>query len=170
MLATPSPVCANIAPIGPRVAEASRYAVLVHGSAVAIDGQGVLILGPSGAGKSALALDLISRGGVLISDDQVALNRRGNSVIGAAPPAIEGLIEARGIGLIRCPSAQAPIALVVDLGQTETARLPPIGHTRILDVSVPLVAGPVTPHLCPAICLLVRGGRLDPEAKMPPKA
>jgi len=43
----------------------------LHASCVAFNGRAVLILGPSGAGKSALALDLMSRGGSLIADDQV---------------------------------------------------------------------------------------------------
>jgi serine kinase of HPr protein (carbohydrate metabolism regulator) len=42
---------------------------MVHGSAVAIDGNGLLLLGPSGSGKSDLALRLIDRGAKLICDD-----------------------------------------------------------------------------------------------------
>ncbi|RME65602.1 MAG: aldolase, partial [Alphaproteobacteria bacterium] len=41
----------------------------VHGTCVAIDGAGVLILGPSGAGKSDFALRLIDEGAVLVADD-----------------------------------------------------------------------------------------------------
>ena len=41
----------------------------VHATAVAIAGSGVLIRGASGSGKSDLALRLIDRGAILISDD-----------------------------------------------------------------------------------------------------
>lgn len=41
----------------------------LHGSAVAIDREAVLVCGPSGAGKSTLADALIASGGRLVSDD-----------------------------------------------------------------------------------------------------
>lgn len=141
----------------------------LHASAVALDGQGVLILGPSGSGKSSLALQLIGQGAALIGDDQIVLTRQGDAVMAAAPAAIAGLIEARGVGLIRTPSAPAAVRLVVDLGQVETARLPPIRHTGVMDMSLPLVLGPLTAHLPATICLLLRGGRIDPEADLAPE-
>ncbi|MEC9182929.1 MAG: aldolase, partial [Pseudomonadota bacterium] len=42
---------------------------IVHATAIAIDGKGVLLRGPSGSGKSDLALRLLEAGGVLIGDD-----------------------------------------------------------------------------------------------------
>src|SRR5690348_6821760 len=74
-------------------------AVLVHGTAVAIDGEAVLLLGPSGAGKSDLALRLIETGAQLVADDQAELRRSGSLILVSAPAAIFGLIEARGIGI-----------------------------------------------------------------------
>ena len=47
---------------------------LLHATAIAINGAGVLLLGPSGSGKSDLALRLIDRGAVLISDDGVLVD------------------------------------------------------------------------------------------------
>ena len=141
----------------------------LHASAVALDGQGVLILGPSGSGKSSLALQLIGLGAQLVGDDRIALDRVGRDVIASAPTAIAGLIEARGVGLLRAPSAPAPLRLVVDLGQAESARLPPIRHTCLMDMSLPLVLGPLTAHLPATICLLLRGGRIDPEADLAPE-
>ena len=53
-------------------------AAMVHGSAIAIHGKGVLLLGPSGSGKSDLALRLIDRGAKLICDDVVHIeNNKG---------------------------------------------------------------------------------------------
>ena len=141
----------------------------IHASAVALDGQGVLVLGPSGAGKSALALQLIGLGAQLVGDDRIALDRVGGDVIASAPAALAGLIEARGVGLLRAPWAPAPLRLVVDLGQTEAMRLPPIRHTPVMDMSLPLVLGPLTAHLPATICLLLRGGRIDPEADLAPE-
>jgi len=45
--------------------------ILVHATAIAIDGRAVLLRGPSGAGKSDLALRLIDAGARLVADDQV---------------------------------------------------------------------------------------------------
>lgn len=53
---------------------ALRGLVPLHGSAVEIDGQAVLLAGPSGAGKSTLCEALIQRGGRLVSDDLSAMN------------------------------------------------------------------------------------------------
>jgi serine kinase of HPr protein (carbohydrate metabolism regulator) len=89
---------------------------LVHASSVAIEGAGVLLCGAPGCGKSDLALRLIDRGARLIADDQVVLRRAGERVIASAPAALCGLIEVRGIGLVRiAPLARAPLVLVVDL-------------------------------------------------------
>jgi serine kinase of HPr protein (carbohydrate metabolism regulator) len=88
----------------------------VHAGCVAIGGRGVLIAGASGAGKSDLAMRLIDRGAALVADDYVSLRAEGGQVIAAAPAAIAGLIELRGVGLLTLPYlAQAPVALVVDL-------------------------------------------------------
>ncbi|AUM74424.1 HPr kinase/phosphorylase [Paracoccus jeotgali] len=135
----------------------------IHGTAVSLDGQGVLILGSSGSGKSALALSLMGLGGVLVADDRVVLNPTPDGLITRAPEVLAGLIEARGVGLLRTDHVAAPIRLVVDLGQTETQRLPPIRHITIAATRLPLVLGPLTAHLPMAIRLLLRGGRVDPE-------
>ena len=55
--------------------------MLVHATAVAIDGQAVLLRGPSGSGKSDLALRLIDAGARLVADDQSELSRRGDVMI-----------------------------------------------------------------------------------------
>ena len=43
--------------------------ILVHATAVAIEGEAVLLRGASGAGKSDLALRLIDGGARLVADD-----------------------------------------------------------------------------------------------------
>ena len=94
----------------------TAFAGAVHGTSVAIGGQGVLIRGPSGAGKSDLALRLIDRGAVLLSDDYTQVSREGEAVICAAPEHIAGLIEVRGLGIVPLAHIpRAPLALIVIL-------------------------------------------------------
>ncbi len=104
----------------------------VHASCVSIGGQGVLIRGPSGSGKSHLSFALILAGGAglvppvhLVADDRVHLSARGGEVRAAAPQALAGLIEIRGVGPRRLPHlADVPVRLVVDLQADDAARLP----------------------------------------------
>jgi HPr kinase/phosphorylase len=112
--------------------------LIVHASCVALAGKAVLITGPSGSGKSALALELIALGADLVADDRTTLERQGDEVLASAPAALSGLIEARGVGIIAldCQCA-VPVALVVDLLQRETARLPERHTRRLLDREVP---------------------------------
>ena len=90
--------------------------IRVHGTCVAIAGEGVLLRGMPGSGKSDLALRLIDGGARLVADDQTELTRRGGAITATAPTAIAGRIEIRGVGILACPSvATARLALVVDL-------------------------------------------------------
>lgn len=105
----------------PFAAKAGHIAGLMHlhASCAARDGHGVLLLGPSGSGKSDLLLRLLAQGFVLVADDQVVIEAGW-----ATPPEIlAGLLEVRGLGIVRLPHA-APVrlSLVVQLGTGE--RLP----------------------------------------------
>lgn len=132
----------------------------VHGSCVALNGRGLLILGPSGSGKSALALALMGMGAALVSDDRTLLRRDGDRVLADAPDTIRGLIEARGIGILRAdPAGVVPLALVADLGGAGDARLPPLRSHDVLGVALPLVSVPFGPHLAPALRQYLLGGR-----------
>ena len=97
---------------------------MLHASAVAFDGQGVLLLGPSGSGKSTLALQLIALGGCLIADDRVLATEKEGRLWLEPPDTIADRIEARGLGLLSCESAPAFASLAVDLTRIETERLP----------------------------------------------
>lgn len=140
---------------------AAPPAANIHATAVALDaGRGVLILGPSGAGKSALALRLMALGAHLVADDRVDLRHEAGALLAAAPAALFGLIEARGAGILRATAlASARIALVVDLSERETERLPPMRHSEILGVSLPLVLRLQDGHLEAAILQWLKGGR-----------
>ncbi|MBB4208171.1 HPr kinase/phosphorylase [Roseinatronobacter bogoriensis] len=114
----------------------------IHSSAVAfeVEGQsaGVLILGRSGSGKSELALELMAIGAVLVSDDQTLLRRDGASIIAQAPPTIRGLIEMRGLGILRARVLDtAKLVAVVNLDETEAQRLPERVFADVLGVQLP---------------------------------
>ena len=74
--------------------------VTMHGVLLGIYGTGVLLIGESGIGKSECALDLITRGHRLISDDSVVVRRIANSLIGDSPEITRGHLEIRGLGII----------------------------------------------------------------------
>lgn len=73
----------------------------IPGVLMDVFGVGVLITGESGLGKSETALDLISRGHRLVSDDVVEIRKIGkNQVIGSSPAITRNLMEVRGLGII----------------------------------------------------------------------
>ena len=111
----------------------------VHATCVAIGGRAVLLLGASGSGKSDLALRLIDRGAVLVSDDQTDLATVAGTVYASAPATIAGLIEVRGVGIVTLPFVtQVPLALAVRLGEP-VMRMPETGLTEVFTgVAIPL--------------------------------
>ena len=115
---------------------------LIHATAVAIDGAAVLLRGPPGAGKSDLALRLIEDGARLIADDQTLLRRADNRVLVRAPATIDGLLEVRGVGIVRVdPLDEAPLALIVDLVPPEQVeRIPDNRSEVVLGLAFPLIA------------------------------
>ena len=123
------------------IATPQLSAETIHATSVALDGRAILITGPSGAGKSDLALRLIDRGFVLVSDDQTIVRRDGNRLLASAPGTIAGKLEIRGIGIVEMETMEdVPIALVVEL-TTDIERLPDDSRDRlILDIRVPLIS------------------------------
>lgn len=88
----------------------------IHATCVIHSRSGVLLLGPSGSGKSDFCLRLISKGWRLVADDQVQIISVETKLIGRAPDTLRGLLEVRGIGIIKLPYAiSAPICLTAKL-------------------------------------------------------
>lgn len=123
-------------------------AVRMHATCVAIGRKGALLRGPPGSGKSDLALRLIAEPApegqhpaYLVADDQVALSLENGRLVARAPQPIAGLLEIRGVGIRRVPSAlEAEAALIVDLVAPDAVlRLPPLPlpTEEVLGVPVP---------------------------------
>lgn len=136
--------------------------VVLHASCVSVGARAVLILGPSGSGKSALALHLMALGATLCADDRTHIIRTDDRLSAHAPPAIDGLIEARGIGIFsRGPTAPGTpwpnLVLVVDLGHKEVQRLPERHVHSILGVTLPCLHRVSGAHFAPTILLYLNG-------------
>ncbi len=112
----------------------------LHATAVSVGGAGVLLLGAPGSGKSDLALRLIDRGATLIADDRVLVEGLAMPPRLVAPPAIAGLIEVRGVGILRMPHLSGvPARLAVRL-DCPPERLPEPSVHRVGQAAVPAMA------------------------------
>ena len=102
-----------------------------HATAVLWGARAVLLRGASGSGKSRLALELLAearrlgRHGALVGDDRLVLQAMSGRLVARAVPEIDGLVEARGLGIVRLSHEPAAVVgLVVDLVRECPERLP----------------------------------------------
>ncbi len=114
-----------------------------HGTCIAFGAVGVLLRGPSASGKSDLALRLIGRVDLdvqLVADDQVHLQVRDGELWASPPEQIAGMMEVRGVGLVRMDFlAEVRLRLVLDLlDPADVPRLPDAGQCTIDGVTLPL--------------------------------
>jgi len=132
----------------------------IHASAVLVGARAVLIRGPSGTGKSRLALQLIEagwRGGVyftrLVGDDRIHLEAAGGRLLVRPAPALAGLIELRGLGILRRDYEPcAVVGLVVDLHAADAQRLPE--KCEAIVEGIPLPRLPVASGAAPLPAIL----------------
>lgn len=96
--------------------------VTSHGTAIELNGKGILLRGSSGSGKSSIALRLLddcllnNTTGFLVADDRFYLEQEKGALYVSGPENLRGLIEIRGLGIV--PMAYRKVAkldLVVDL-------------------------------------------------------
>jgi HPr kinase/phosphorylase len=133
---------------------------ILHATCIAVQGRGLLILGPSGSGKSALALRLLTLGASLVADDRTEITGTGGVLVARCPAPITGLIEARGVGILRAPVVdEARVVLVADLGRTEDKRLPPARRITLLGCELSLALQVQNDHFPDALMLYLRHGR-----------
>jgi HPr kinase/phosphorylase len=110
----------------------AEHSASVHASCVLVGVRAVLIRGPSASGKSELALELIQaaasgslRFARLVGDDRIHLAPAGGRLLARPAEALAGLIEVRGVGLLRLPYEPcAVVGLVIDLAAADASRLP----------------------------------------------
>jgi HPr kinase/phosphorylase len=103
----------------------------LHATCIVIRDQGVLITGPSGSGKTTLALRLMAiarQQGLfssLVGDDRVEMELSGGRLIVRPHPAIAGLIERRGSGIMgHAFEPSTVISLVIEMGKGPLSRMP----------------------------------------------
>jgi len=74
---------------------------IIHGVMMDVHGTGVLITGNASVGKSELALELISRGHILVADDAPEFTRIAPGTIECrCPPLLRDFLEVRGLGIL----------------------------------------------------------------------
>jgi len=74
---------------------------IIHGVMMDVHGTGVLITGDASVGKSELALELISRGHILVADDAPEFTRIASGTIECqCPPLLRDFLEVRGLGVL----------------------------------------------------------------------
>ncbi len=138
--------------------------LVLHATAIAHGGGALLITGDSGSGKSALALQCIGLGAELVADDRTSLKREGGMLLATSPQSIAGLIEVRGLGILRLPHVDhIPVRGVVSLSDPETERLPPRRTTELLGTTLPLYRRVEGAHFAKALLLCLTGARLSPD-------
>lgn len=156
LLSTPIPSSDAIAAVSSILSDKLAPEVTIHGTLMEVFGIGVLIVGDSGIGKSECALDLITRGHRLISDDSVKIREVGERLIGEAPASIRDFIEIRGLGIINArelfgvsalsPSTEIRFCIEFSEVQNSTDRLGLEPNTlTLLGSSIQKYPLPVTP-------------------------
>ncbi len=121
----------------PRAAPQAAH-VWLHASCVQLGGVGVVLLGASGVGKSDLALRLIDAGAQLVADDQLRVEAGPAGLLGRPAENLAGLLEVRGLGIVRLPFCRVtPLGLVVELDvATPLPRLPEPSTYMLLGVGL----------------------------------
>jgi len=137
----------------------------VHASTVLVGARAVLIRGPSAAGKSRLVLELIeaARSGSLlfarlVADDRTFLEAANGRLLARPAEALAGLIEVRGIGLLRVAcEPSAVVGLVIDLAAADASRLPEADRrrTEICGILIPRLAVAADAAALPGVLALI---------------
>ncbi len=140
----------------------------VHGTAVLVGAEGILIRGASGTGKSALALALIERGARLVADDRLTLSACNGRIVATAPRATRGMLELRGRGLIEVAcETSCVLRLVADIVDGEgLERMPEEHHltTTLLGIALPRQPVPAAADWAIRLIEAALGGSSGPRS------
>lgn len=122
----------------------------IHASAILLGHRGILIRGPSGSGKSRLTLAILQNAGAdfarLVGDDRIHLEAAHGRLLMRPAKALEGLMEVRGLGIVRLPYEPVAVAsLVIDLDAPDVGRLPQETDLEAKIGGVTLARLPVAP-------------------------
>lgn len=130
----------------------------VHGVLVNVYGVGILISGRSGIGKSEIALELIKRGHMLVTDDAVEIKNIDGVLHGTSPYITSGMLEVRGMGIMDIAALyglssileEKTIDFIIELeewnGEKDYDRLGAANEKReILGVPVIMIKLPIRP-------------------------
>lgn len=122
----------------------------IHATGVIAGHRGILIRGPSGSGKSRLALTLLQSAGSgfarLVGDDRLHLEALNGRLLMRPATALAGLIECRGLGIVRLPfEPVAVVDLAIDLAAPDADRLPDPAALSVEIAGVRLARLPVAP-------------------------
>ena len=112
----------------------------IYATCLELNHKGILLIGPSGSGKSDLALRLIKeKQAILISDDRTNIEIVSGAIIASCPQTIQGLLEVRGIGIVKMPhKKQSKISLVIELTNnlSQIERLPLFETITLLGIEI----------------------------------
>lgn len=130
----------------------------VHGVLIEVYGLGVLLRGKSGIGKSETALDLVTRGHKLVSDDVVEITRLSDVLEGESPELTRHFMEIRGIGIldierlygVSSVKKSQEIDLIIELEDWDMDKVyDRLGfeetYTNFLGLNIPTIAIPMKP-------------------------
>ena len=129
----------------------------IHASAMLVGARAVLIRGPSGSGKSSFVLALLRAGQSgtfpfvrLVADDRAHVSAVNGRLMVRPAQSLAGLVEARGLGILRFPYEPAAIVgSVVDLGVPDLERMPPPAERETVIAGIRLARLAVAPGIDP---------------------
>jgi hypothetical protein len=139
----------------------------IHASAVLVGRKAALIRGSAGSGKSHLVWDLLqaaAQGGLpfvrLVADDRAYLEAHGGRLLVRPAAALAGMIEIRGLGILRIAyEPLAAVGLVVDLTAENGVRHPDPKtlQTAIDGVLLPRLVVAAGMSALPAVLAFLKG-------------
>lgn len=121
----------------------------LHATTFVMGEVGVLVRGPAGAGKTRLALAVVEearragRFAAIVADDRTLVTRHGDRLVARPHPALAGLVERRGMGIVSVAHEPACVlGLTVDLvkGWPERLPEPEARHCTVDGVTLPRLA------------------------------